>query len=208
MSKFVAAVSAALVAVALAAPVASAKRGVDNPPPPPPPPVVVVPPPTLPPPPVVVVPPPVPDPVPVPVPVPVPDPVPVPVPVPDPPPPPVLPATPAYTLVAHCGGFTFDSSGWPAGSKVWIQVSRPRGAQTVRVNNRVVDVSGVVHEKIGFQLDSTANSFRIQVVAPLGGPAPIVIGGSQNSCTPPFPNQLAGVTPMPADWLTSGGFTG
>jgi hypothetical protein len=66
----------------------------------------------------------------------------------------------------------------------------------------------LVQEKIGFQLDSVANIYRIQVVAPLGGPAPIVVAGMQNSCTPPFPNQLAGVTPMPAGWLALGGFTG
>jgi hypothetical protein len=151
MSKFVAAITAAIAAVALAAPVASAL---------------------------------------------------------DPTPLPVVPPTPAYTLVAHCAGFTFDSVGWPAGSKVWIQVSRPRGAQTVRVNNRLVGASGVVHEKIRFQLDSSANLYRIQVVAPLGGPKALVLAGSQNSCTPQYASQLPGVTPMPAGWLTSGGFTG
>ena len=107
------------------------------------------------------------------------------------------------TVAPHCAGVTVDAAGWPANSRVSVRVSRPRGAQVVRVDKTFTDVD---HEKVGFTLDQSANIYRVEVTPPLG--TATMLAGTMTACNPLYPNQKASVVPMPADWITSGGFTG
>jgi type 1 fimbria pilin len=102
---------------------------------------------------------------------------------------------PSYAVSAHCAGLTVSATDYPAGASLQVYTGKYRAGSFLRVGR---GFEGSTSARVAFSAGTVDNTYAVYITAP--GVATVVRRGQMTSCTPRYPNQLAGVVRPPLDW--------